>query len=218
MIYGFLDSKIVNVEEYLIDYSIRTGQSVHISTDLLNMPIVFDNKEVYAFVLDILTNGSLVIQLVLPLKDKFDDKSNVYKTSYIRKLLNSTQFLNKFNTEFINHIKQTKIHTEDYITTDKLWLLSHEEIDLANTIFLKRNKTCKSFDAFKHIELKSYSETLLKLNKQNCRGWHLRSAYLYTNYENYHISVGNVDYNGYVGNNSAYHTYYGALLPACLIS
>ena len=217
MIYGFLDSKVVNAEEYLIDYSIRTGQSVNISTDLLNIPITFDGSDINAFILDITNNNELVLQLVLRIKEKFDNSSNCYKTSYIRELLNSTHFLNRFNTKFINHIKQTKIHTENYITTDKLWLLSHEEINLADTIFLNRNKTCKSFDAFKHIELKSYSKTLLNLNQQNCYGWRLRSAYSGTNYESNSISVGYVSDYGNVYSDNANDTNHGALLPACII-
>ena len=197
MIHGFLNSKIVSAEEYLIDYSIRTGQSIHIPTDLLNMPIVFDGNDINAFILDITSNNELVLQLVLPIREKFDDKSNVYKTSYIRNLLNSDKFLSRFNKEFVDHINPTIIHTENYTTEDKFWLLSHEEIDLANTIFLKRNKTCKSFDAFKHIELKSYSETLLKLNKQNCRGWRLRSASSNTSNKYRNRFVGIV-YHGYM--------------------
>ena len=215
MIYGFLNGKIVSVEEYLIDYSIRTGQSIHIPTDLLNMSITFDNKEVDAFVLEVI-DDKLVIQLALPIREKFDDKSNVYKTSYIRQLLNSDKFLSRFNKEFVEHIKQTEIHTNDYITDDKLWLLSHEEIN-QQTYFLKTNNNSFSFDLFKNVDLKSYSKILLlNLNKQNCCGWRLRSAYSCAYIESYSRCVGYVDYNGSVGYDNAIYTDIG-ILPACII-
>lgn len=213
MIYGFLNNKIVSAEEYLIDYSIRTGQSVYIPTDLLNIPIIFDGKDITAFILDITDNNELVLQLVLPLKYQFDDKLNVYSTSRIRKLLNSNKFLSRFNKEFVEHIKPTSIHTADYITVDKLWLLSHEEINFTNYTFLKRNNTCKSFDAFKSIELKSYSETLLNLNQQKCYGWRLRSAVCV----GYPSDVGFVFGDGGVGATRADNIEYGTNLPACII-
>ena len=95
-----------------------------------------------------------------------DDNSNVYKTSYIRKLLNSQRFLNRFNSEFVDHIKQTTVHTEKYVTRDKLWLLSHEEVN-SNDSFLKHNHKCIAFEMFKAIDLAAYSRMLLELNVKN---------------------------------------------------
>ena len=50
MICGFLNGEIVSAEEYLIDYSIRTSQSVHIPTNLLTIPITFDGNDITAFI------------------------------------------------------------------------------------------------------------------------------------------------------------------------
>ena len=215
MICGFLNNSVVSAEEYLIAYGLRTGSHVDVNCGLLNMSIKFDDKEIYAFILDV-ANGSLSIQLVLPLKDKFDDMTNVYKNSYIRNLINSKDFLNRFDQEFVNHIKPTIVHTEDYTTTDKLWLLSHEEIS-KQADFLRTNDNCQPFDLFEHTDLRSYSQALLKLNKQQCYGWRLRSATPYTTYKSLSRFVGFVTDGGDVYNTHAFHTDYGALLPACTI-
>ena len=215
MIHGFLNNEIVSAEEYLVNLELRKGQPVGISHNLIDMYIRFDNKEVDAFILDVV-DDKLILQLVLPIKENFDNKSNVYKTSYIRKLLNSDNFLSRFNQEFVNHIKPTEVHTEDYTITDKLWLLGHEEV-CQYVNFLRTNNNCRPFDLFKHINLRSYSQALLKLNKQRCFAWRLRSATSYTNYEYYSRFVGYVDYNGIVNYYYATYTDYGALLPACTI-
>ena len=60
MICGFLNGEIVSAEEYLIDYSIRTGQSVYISTDLLNIPITFDGNDITAFIVPMPRKGNLL--------------------------------------------------------------------------------------------------------------------------------------------------------------
>ena len=213
MIRGFKDNKTATAEEWLIDYSLRTGNAVNVNPDLLDMSIKFDGKEVDAFILDV-CNNKLVIQLSLPMvtKTKFDDKSNRYETSYVRRLINSNEFLNRFNSEFVKRIQQTKVHTENYVTTDKLWLLSHEEIN-SNVGFLKPNDNCTTFEMFKTIDLEAYSQIVLK----DAYGWRLRSAYSNTYNEYYSIYVGIVDYYGYVDYYDADTTYYGALLPACTI-
>ena len=228
MIRGFLNGEIVSAEEYLIDYSIRTSQSVHIPTNLLTIPITFNGNDINAFILDVI-DDKLVLQLILPSKSIFDDNSNIYRTSYIRKLLNSDEFLSKFNTEFVKHIKLTIVHTGNYTTKDKLWLLSHEEINQSNPFF-KTNNNCYSFDLFKHgdlnaldvfkrnginTDLKSYSRMLLKLNKQDYCGWLLRSACL--NISDY---VSYVNRYGYVHGGYIYDDAFSGsnLFPACMIS
>ena len=215
MIRGFKGKCMTTAEEWLIDYSLRTGNAVDINTDLFEMPIKFDGKEVDAFILDIIDN-KLVIQLALPMVTKFDSRSNRYETSYVRKLINSNEFLNRFNPEFVKHVQIAEVHTEDYVTNDKLWLLSHEEINQF-TEFLRPNHECHAFELFKNVDLAIYSRTLLKLNMKKLYGWRLRSAYSNTNYEYNSRYVGNVYNGGYVDYYNADYTNNGALLPACTI-
>ena len=215
MTYGFINGKIVSAEEYLIDLELRIGQSTNIKHDLLNMPIKFDDTKIDAFIIGV-KDDKPVIQLILPLSDKFDDKSNVYKTSYIRKLLNSNDFLNRFNQEFVERIQLTEVNTTNYVTYDKLWLLSHEEI-AQNVDFLEQNKKCHAFDLFKHTDIKRYTQTLLELNKQQCYGWRLRSARSYTARGNYNSWVGSVNDCGYVIGSYVNTTYNGWILPVCAI-
>lgn len=215
MLHGFLHNKITTPEEYLIGLEMQQGQPISIDHSILDTPIKFDNNEIDAFILDAV-DSKLVIQLVLPLKEKFDDCSNVYKTSYIRKLLNSDSFLSRFNSEFVEHVKLTTVHTEDYTTEDKLWLLSHEEVG-QDVNFLKKNNNCHQFDLFKHIDLQSYSNMLLNINKQNCCGWRLRSADSDAAKSDYSRFVGCVDYIGSVYSDAASGADNGALLPACAI-
>lgn len=215
MLHGFLHNKITTPEEYLIGLEMRQGQPISIDHSILDMPIKFDNNEIDAFILDAV-DGRLVIQLLLPLKMMFDADSNVYEVSFIRKLLNSDSFLSRFNEEFAGHIKKHDIHTEDYVTHDKLWLLSHEEMN-QNANFLRSNSKCHSFELFKSTDIRSYSKMLLSLNDQNCFGWRLRSAYSATTYDNYDMGVGFVNNNGYIDFSTADNEYYGALCPACAI-
>ena len=215
MTYGFINGKIVSAEEYLIDLELRIGQSTNIKHDLLNMPIKFDDTKIDAFIIGV-KDDKPVIQLILPLSDKFDDKSNVYKTSYIRKLLNSNDFLNRFNQEFVERIQLTEVNTTNYVTYDKLWLLSHEEI-AQNVDFLEQNKKCHAFDLFKHTDINSYTQMILELNKQQCYGWRLRSASSDTTGSYNSELVGYVDHYGEVDNYRANYTRFGAMLPACTI-
>lgn len=223
MIYGLINDKIVSAEEYLIDLELRKAQHICINHSVLNVPIRFDNMEVNAFILDAIGN-KLIIQLVLPLKEKFDDKLNAYKTSYIRKLLNSDSFLSRFNPEFVKHIKETTVNTEDDTTDDNLWLLSHEEINQSvdeeinqSVDFLKTNDNCQPFDLFEHVDRRRYSKMLLKLNKQKCYGWRLRSAFSDPAYHNCSRYVGYVSGDGSVDFSLAKYTDFGAVLPACTI-
>ena len=215
MIYGVVNNKVTNAEEYLIDFELRKGQPINVNRKLIDISIKFDNQEVDTFILDVI-DDRLIVQLVLPLKDIFDDEIKIYKNSYIRKLLNSDDFLSRFNQEFVKCIKPTILHTEDYTTVDKLWLLSHEEVG-QDAGFLSRNNNCRPFDLFEHIDMRSYSQALLKLNKQQCYGWRLRSVTPHTTYKSLSRFVGFVDSDGDVDSNIAYGTDSGALLPACTI-
>ena len=217
MIHGFKGNKTTTAEEWLIDYSLKTGNSIDINTDLLGMPIKFDGTEVDAFILDVHSN-KLVIQLALPTVTTFDGKSNRYETSYVRKLINSNEFLSRFNPEFVKYIQPTKVKTEDYVTYDKLWLLSHEEInhsDYRCSNYLRPNHECHAFEMFKTIDLEAYSRVLLK--NKDVYGWRLRSAYSNTYNEIFSRCVGIVSCYGYVSSYNGYITDYGALLPACTI-
>lgn len=216
MIHGFKDDKTITAEEWLIDYSLKANNAIDINTDLLNLPIKFDGKKIDAFILDAIDN-KLVIQLALPIATKFDAESNVYKTSYIRKLLNSQDFLSRFNQEFVERIKLTTVHTEDYTTLDKLWLLSHEEVG-QDVYFLKSNSKCHVFEMFKTIDLATYSQMMLnELNNDVAYGWRLRSVY--SSVANYFDSktVGYIYINGGVGIKTVDVTSCGAVLPACTI-
>ena len=218
MIHGFKGKCMTTVEEWLVDYSLKTGHVVDINPDLISMPIKFDGKEVDAFILDIIDN-KLVIQLALPIKEKFDNKSNRYETSYVRKLINSNVFLNRFNQEFVKCIQPTEIHTEDYVTNDKLWLLSHEEINCCSDYLrLRPNHECHAFEMFKTIDLAAYSHMLFKNEIDVIYGWRLRSAYYSTSYHRTNSRYVGVVYNsGKVDYSYAGNTYSGAVLPVCII-
>ena len=199
---------MTTAEEWLIDYSLKTGHVVDINPDLISMSIRFDGTEVDAFILDVIDN-KLVIQLALPIQTIFDATTNVYKNCYIRNLINSEEFLNRFNSEFVKHIQITEVHTEDYITNDKLWLLSHEEIN-RTPAFLIPNHECYAFEMFKTIDLAAYSRMLLKIDVY---GWWLRSADGYRALINDNKIIGCVCADGSVYNNA----YTDALCPACAI-
>ena len=212
MIHGFKGNKTTTAEEWLINYSLRTGNLIDINPDLLDMPIKFDGTEVDAFILDIIDN-KLVIQLILPMKEKFDDKSNRYETSYVRELINSNEFLSRFNPEFVKHVQLTEVHTEDYVTNDKLWLLSHEEVNQYSN-YLRPNHECHAFEMFKTIDLEAYSRVSLK--NKDAYGWRLRSAYSIPTAASNGL-VGSVNEYGYVNYYGAIHADVGALFPVCTI-
>ena len=218
MIHGFKGNKTTTAEEWLIDYSLRTGNVVGVNTDLFEMPIKFDGREVDAFILDVLGN-KLVIQLSLLMVTKFDDNSNRYGTSYVRELITSKEFLNRFNPEFAKHVQQTKVRTEDYVTNDKFWLLSHEEVINREVNFLKPNHECHIFEMFKTIDLDAYSQMLLKYktHEYKTHGWRLRSAYSSVSGRLDSGIVGYVSSYGIVNVYLANNTEFGALMPACTI-
>ena len=217
MIHGFKGKCVTTVEEWLIDYSLRTGNVVDVNPDLISMPIRFDGKEIDAFILDVIDN-KLVIQLVLPMVELFDGESNRYATSYVRKLINSNEFLHRFNSEFVKRIQMTEVHTEDYVTNDKLWLLSHEEVNpiKSSLVDFRSNDRCTVFEMFKTIDLATYSQMLLRLNGKTSYGWWLRSSASSVLISSSRY-VGFVNDSGYMNGYSHYTIDLGSLLPACTI-
>ena len=215
MIHGFKGKCMTTVEEWLVDYSLRTGNVVDVNPDLISMSIRFDGTEVDAFILDIIDN-KLVIQLVLPMVAEFDNKSNRYETSYVRELINSNEFLHRFNLEFVKRIQLTEVHTEDYVTNDKLWLLSHEEINQdSDLLIIRPNHECHAFEMFKTIDLAAYSQMLLELNMKKSYGWWLRSSVSVLSSDSKY--VGFVSNSGYVNGYGYNIIDIGSLLLACTI-
>jgi hypothetical protein len=148
-----------------------------------------------------------IVQILLSIFWSFDDKSNVWKKSDIRKWLNSYKFLKEFDESFLNLIKETEVHTEDYVTKDKFWLLSHEEVGYENKYgVFNPNKNTRKFDYFDGSD-----EKRCVLNDVIPCGWWLRSVS-----SGYSYRVGLVYNDGYVCNYNA--DIYYSVLPACLIN
>lgn len=80
----------------------------------------------------------------------FDEKSNVWRDSSIRRYMNN-DMSKKFDPEVLKLVKTSKVHTENYVTEDKFWLLSHEEIGYKdkNNMF-KKNIGAEVFDYYKN--------------------------------------------------------------------
>lgn len=77
----------------------------------------------------------------------FDENTNVWRDSEIRRYMNSDEFLSKFDPEFVKCLKTAQVHTEDYVTEDKMWLLSHEEIGYEDTNkWFHENKNTKKYE------------------------------------------------------------------------
>lgn len=62
----------------------------------------------------------------------FDLKTNDWKTSRLRKYLN-TEFLSKLGKEVAEAIIPTDVSTDDYVTKDKVYVLSHEEMGIIDS-------------------------------------------------------------------------------------
>ena len=165
----------------------------------------FEGKLIEALCLDITDEGKIVM-LFPEMQGVFDgDGNNSWKDSSIRKKLNSDDFFCKFDKNFRNHVVVKEIHTCDYVTHDRFWLLSHEEVG-STRIFLKENHLCKKLKYFDESDKsRCFDEMLCSVYF-----WWLRSAY--SGYGSY---VGCVDSSGGVDYGSAY--YYSAVLPVCLI-
>ena len=164
----------------------------------------FDGKSIEALCLDSTDEGKIVM-LFSEIQEAFDKRGyNSWRDSSIRKKLNSDEFFCKFDENFMNHIIIKEIHTGDYMTHDRFWLLSHEEIG-GNESFLKENHLCKKLKYFDGYNARCFDEILCS----PCSWW-LRSAD-----SGYGILVGCVSDGGYVYSYSA--SYNTAVLPVCLI-
>ena len=183
-----------------------SGNGVPLKFDeLANLDISYKGSPIESHCLEIRPDG-LVVQLMLEETVAFDKMSNCYQTSEIRRHLSSLKFLDSFNREFISHVKESEVHTEDYITRDRFYLLSHEEVGVIDGIYrFKPNREIKRLDMFSDC-----------VSRQRVVGdkyvyWWLRSASAGTD-----IGVGCVCDNGRVSN---YHiTSDIKCLPACLIA
>ena len=93
-------------------------------------------------------------------RSKFDDKTNVWKDSYLRGYINSDKFMKKFDPEFIKLTKPTDVHTENYVTTDRFWVPSHEEVncDSKAAEWFNKNNNTKRYEYFtdKESRIKNY--------------------------------------------------------------
>ena len=171
----------------------------------MSFTTTFEGKLIEALCLDITDEGKNVM-LLPEIRDTFDKEgSNSWKDSSIRMELNSDVFMYKLDKDFINHTVVKKIHTCDYTTYDRFWLLSHEEVGF-NTDFFKENYLCKKFQYFDGTyKSRCFDEILCS----PCSWW-LRSA-------DSGISsiVGYVNGDGGVYGDGA--SYYNAVLPVCLI-
>jgi len=171
----------------------------------MSFTVNFDKKFIEALCLDISDEGKTVM-LFPEMREKFDTRNhNSWKDSSIREKLNSDDFFCKFDKEFINHTVVKEIHTCDYVTHDRFWLLSHEEVG-SNTNRFKENRLCKKLKYFDESdESRCFDETFC-----SARFWWLRSAF-----SDYDYNVGYVNYDGYVYN--CYASSHNAVLPVCLI-
>lgn len=82
-------------------------------------------------------------------KRAFDQNTNVWRDSELRKYLNS-EFLDKLDPEFVKMLRPTEVHTDNYTTIDRVWIPSHEEIGYhdSNGMF-KKNIGAKAYDYYK---------------------------------------------------------------------
>lgn len=182
--------------------------------ELVNLKVTYKGSPIEVNCLEITPRG-LIIQLLINDYFRFsyfriDESSNCYKTSNIRKFLKSEEFSNNFNSEFLSRVKISEVHTEDYITQDKFYLLSHEEVGMSHeeVVLLKRfkpNQGAKKLDGF------SSDFSRIRVIDGKKIWWWLRSAS-----SNYDDSVGCVDNGGYVYGYCTYNS--SACLPVCLIT
>ena len=179
----------------------EVGDKILVSFEGKYVPWIIINKD----------KEALTINSEDCLKEKaFDKETNKWKDSAIRKYLNGKYFKDKFEKEFLKLVSDDLIGTEDYTTTDKFWLLSHEEIGNKGNDSLKKNCETKHFKYFSS-RVKRIKEIWNKDGEREARFWWLRSACA-----NDCSSVGLVSDGGYISNNFAYNLY-GGLSPACSI-
>lgn len=167
----------------------------------------FDGKSIEALCLDDTDNGKIVM-LFPEIWEKFDKrKCNIWRESSIRTKLNSDDFFCKFDKDFINHTIIKEVHTCDYITNDRFWLLSHEEVGFKIDSF-EENHLCKKLKYFDEPNIRCFDD----FDEMLCSpcSWWLRSAD-----SDCSGCVGYVYYDGDVGSRYAYNSF--AVRPVCLI-
>ena len=117
-------------------------------------------------------DGSIIVMPAHALgKAVFDkDKKTNWKDSDIRKYLNSNQFLQMFQPEFIDSIVEYDIQTNSDRTKDKFWLLSTNEVAYKPTsrqtgydLDLTADKSKK----FEYFEEKNYSKRCIPSSEKS---------------------------------------------------
>lgn len=112
--------------------------------------IQYENKLIPMQVIHKFDDGRVALQSYYLLdKHAFDKNTNVWRDAEIRKYMNEDMAA-KFDPEFVKLVKPYQVHTDDYVTEDKFWLLSHEEIGYEdkNNMF-KKNVGTITFDYYK---------------------------------------------------------------------
>ena len=111
--------------------------------------IEYDNKLVPMQIIDKDSNNVCTLMSAYILENhKFDDNTNVYKNSDIRSYMNG-EFLNKFDKEFVDKLITSEVHTDNYTTSDKMWIPSHEEVGyLDSNNWFKKNVGTQTYKYF----------------------------------------------------------------------
>ena len=178
--------------------------------------IMFDDE-----VLDVLVlgekDGCTCVQFECCETIPFDkNMENDWGDSSSRKYLNSEQFIKKVDPEFMKHVVEATVHTEDYTTKDKFWLLSHEEIGFVDDKnWFMQNRGTKKLDYFDNTKVGQKNKKLIRYDfyvGSSVSSWWLRSA---SNYSSSY--VGNVNYYGIVYYDIAYNYTSCVVAPAVLI-
>lgn len=92
--------------------------------------VKFDGKYIPWIIVAKRDDGNIIINSEDCLESRrFDKSTNNWKDSEIRHYLNGKEFKARFDKEFLKCVKTADVHTEDYVTKDDFWLLSHEEVN-----------------------------------------------------------------------------------------
>ena len=90
----------------------------------------YENREIPCIIVARKPNGDLICNSEDCLeRRRFDPSTNRWKDSELRRYLNGPEFAKKFDPEFLKLVKTEDVHTEDYVTRDRFWILSHEEVN-----------------------------------------------------------------------------------------
>lgn len=111
----------------------------------------YEEREIPCIIVAKKPNGDLVCNSEDCLeRRRFDPSTNKWKDSELRAYLNGPEFAKKFDPEFLKLVKTEEVHTEDYVTYDKFWIPSHEEVNCPSAIssWFKPNKGTVRFPYF----------------------------------------------------------------------